>query len=166
MVKNLVRPLGLDRLGLPVPLTGTGMALPRSVLRHVSLASGNLVEDMQLGLDLALAGCAPKLCLDAQVIGRLPSDTQAALGQRRRWEHGHLRTILVQVPRLLCLGLVRLRPAAWAMALDLIVPPLSHLLVLLLLAAGSLALLAGVTTATYAPVVTLLAPVVAVRGPV
>ena len=52
------------------------------------------------------------------------------------------------------------------MALDLIVPPLSLLLVLLLLAAGSMALLAGVTTATYAPVVTLLAAVVAVLGSV
>lgn len=50
MVKNLVRPTGLDRLRLPCLLTGTGMALPWSVIREVSLASSNIVEDMQLGL--------------------------------------------------------------------------------------------------------------------
>jgi cellulose synthase/poly-beta-1,6-N-acetylglucosamine synthase-like glycosyltransferase len=163
-VKNLVRPLGLNRLGLPVPLTGTGMAFPREALDKVKLGSANIVEDMQLGLDLALTGCAPQLCPNAQVTGRLPSDSQSALGQRRRWEHGHLRTILAQVPRLLCLGLLRGKPAAWAMALDLIIPPLSLLLVLLLLAAGALALAAALTSATWTPAIALLTAAVAVMG--
>ncbi|HYO08954.1 MAG TPA: glycosyltransferase family 2 protein [Tepidisphaeraceae bacterium] len=130
MVKNLVRPIGLSRLGLPCQLTGTGMAFPRAALAKVSLASGNIVEDMQLGLDLALAGTAPRLCPDAHVTGRLPRDRAVALKQRQRWEHGHLRTLLVQAPRLAVLGLIRCRPAAVAMALDLLVPPLSLLLVL------------------------------------
>ncbi|MEO6435317.1 MAG: glycosyltransferase family 2 protein, partial [Tepidisphaeraceae bacterium] len=137
MVKNLVRPLGLTRLGLPCPLTGTGMAFPREALTKVSIASSNLVEDMQLGLDLALAGAAPRLCPEARVIGRLPTNSSDALVQRRRWEHGHLHTLLRQAPRLAILGLARGRPAALAMALDLIVPPLSLLLVLLM---GSIAL--------------------------
>ena len=161
-VKNLVRPLGLDRLGLPVPLTGTGMAFPRGAIANVTLGSANIVEDMQLGLDLALSGCAPRLCPEAQVVGRLPSNSGSALGQRRRWEHGHLRTILHQVPRLLWHGLLRGKPAAWAMALDLLVPPLSLLLVLLLLAAGALAGLAALTAATWSPVLAVVIALVAV----
>jgi cellulose synthase/poly-beta-1,6-N-acetylglucosamine synthase-like glycosyltransferase len=161
-VKNLVRPLGLDRLALPVQLTGTGMAFPREALDKVSFGSANIVEDMQLGLDLALTGSAPRLCPGAAVTGRLPRDARSALGQRRRWEHGHLRTILGQVPRLLVVGLLRFKPAAWAMALDLLVPPLSLLLVLLVLAAGALSIAAPLTAATWAPVIALLAGVAAV----
>jgi cellulose synthase/poly-beta-1,6-N-acetylglucosamine synthase-like glycosyltransferase len=164
MVKNLVRPLGLARLGLPCPLTGTGMAFPREALAKVSLASANLVEDMQLGLDLALIGSAPRLCPGARVTGRLPANADDALGQRRRWEHGHLHTIFRQAPRLVLLGLARCRPAALAMALDLIVPPLSLLLVLLMVSiavAGLSHLLLG---SPRGPAMVLITATLAVMG--
>ncbi len=99
--KNLVRPLGLARLGFPCLLTGSGMAFPWRLLSGVCLASGNIVEDMQLGLDLACAGHPPKLCPEARVDGVLPVGRGSACRQRTRWEHGHLRTLLTQVPRLL-----------------------------------------------------------------
>jgi cellulose synthase/poly-beta-1,6-N-acetylglucosamine synthase-like glycosyltransferase len=137
LFKNLVRPRGLARLGLPCLLTGTGMAFPWPVLRSAPLASGNIVEDMQLGLDLALAGQAPQLCLEARVDGALPSGRQASHRQRTRWEHGHLRTLLTQVPRLLAAGLFRGRPALLGLALELSVPPLS-LMGLLYVAAACL----------------------------
>lgn len=130
LVKNLVRPTGLTRLGFPCLLTGTGMAFPWSTLQKISLASGNIVEDMQLGLDLAIAGDAPILCSNAKVIGRLPQQDQAAKGQRERWEHGHLQTLLTQVPRLLKAALQQKRLDLLAIALDLSVPPLSLLVML------------------------------------
>jgi cellulose synthase/poly-beta-1,6-N-acetylglucosamine synthase-like glycosyltransferase len=164
MVKNLVRPSGLARLGLPVPLTGTGMAFPRASLAKVSLGSGNIVEDMQLGLDLAMAGEAPHLCADARVTGRFPRDGSTALGQRRRWEHGHLRTIVGQVPRLLWRGVTRGRPGAVAMALDLLVPPLSLLIVLLILASLAAALIALLTPVRWTPAIALSAGTGAVLG--
>jgi cellulose synthase/poly-beta-1,6-N-acetylglucosamine synthase-like glycosyltransferase len=164
MVKNLVRPSGLARLGLPVPLTGTGMAFPRAALAKVSLGSGNIVEDMQLGLDLARAGEAPRLCADARMTGRFPRDGSTALGQRRRWEHGHLRTIIGQAPPLLWHGLTRARLGTIAMALDLLVPPLSLLLVLLILASAAAALIALLTPVTWAPAIVLAAGTLAVFG--
>ena len=164
MVKNLVRPIGLDRVGMPVPLTGTGMAFPRAALEKVSLGGGNIVEDMQLGLDLAMAGEAPRLCADARVTGRFPRDGSTALGQRRRWEHGHLRTIIANVPRLLWHGVTRARLGAIAMAADLLVPPLSLLLVLLILASTAAALFALLTPVTWAPAIVLSAATVAVLG--
>ena len=139
--KNLVRPSGLDRLGLPCLLTGSGMAFPWSVIRKVSLASSKTVDDMQLALDLAVAGHAPKYSQAAQVMGRLMTQ-QAAKSQRARWEHGHLETLLTQVPYLLQESVRQKRFDLFATALDLCVPPLS-LLVMIWTAAMSLSLAAG-----------------------
>jgi N-acetylglucosaminyldiphosphoundecaprenol N-acetyl-beta-D-mannosaminyltransferase len=138
LVKNLVRPRGLARLGLPCLLTGTGMAFPWQVIYRAKLASGNIVEDMQLSIDLTLAGHAPLLCADARVSGRLPRAGQAAKQQRTRWEHGHLQTAARNLPRLIAAGLARLNHEVLSVALDLSVPPLS-LLVGALAAATALA---------------------------
>jgi cellulose synthase/poly-beta-1,6-N-acetylglucosamine synthase-like glycosyltransferase len=98
IVKNLVRPKGLAKLGLPCLLHGTGMAFPWSAIDKVSFASGNIVEDIQLALDFAVAGYPPLFCLDARVTGVLPQQEQAAKSQRTRWEHGHLQTLVTKVP--------------------------------------------------------------------
>lgn len=133
-VKNLVRPLGLAQFDLPCPLTGAGMAFPWAAIRKVSLASGNIVEDMNLGLDLALAGHPATFCYAARVTSALPQQARAAKSQRTRWEHGHLQTILTQVPRLLKMALQQRRFDLFAIALDLLIPPLSLLVMLWALA--------------------------------
>ncbi len=140
MVKNLVRPSGLNRLGLPCLLTGSGMAFPWAVIAEACLASSNIVEDMQLALDLAINGHAPLFCFDAKVTGLLPQQKHAAKSQRTRWEHGHLQTLITQVPRLLRASVRQKRFELLAIALDLCIPPLS-LLVLTLAAAMGGALL-------------------------
>lgn len=149
MVKNLVRPRGLNRLGLPCLLTGTGMAFPWSVIQKASLASSNIVEDMQMSVDLAVAGHAPLFCSDAKVTGLLPQQQQATKSQRIRWEHGHLQ-MLIQVPQLLRASIRQQRFDLLALALDLCVPPLS-LLVLLWAVAMAGAILAGGAIASLIP---------------
>ncbi len=129
-VKNLVRPSGLGRFGLPCLLTGTGMAFPWSVIRSADLANGHIVEDMKLGLDLTIAGYPPVFCPDAKVTGCLPQYDRAAETQRTRWEHGHLQSILTYVPVLVKASLQKRRIDLLALALDLCVPPLSLLVVL------------------------------------
>ncbi|HEX3151206.1 MAG TPA: glycosyltransferase family 2 protein [Gemmataceae bacterium] len=129
LLKNEIRPRGLDRLGMPCLLTGTGMAFPWLVLRGANLGTGNIVEDMKLGADLALAGYPPRLCTAARLSGAAAPDRQAAIKQRTRWEHGHVQTLVTQVPRLIASGLVRLRPQLIGLGLELLVPPLSLLVV-------------------------------------
>lgn len=129
-VKNLVRPLGLRQWGQPCLLTGTGMAFPWSVVQRVDLASGEIVEDMKLGLDLAIAGHPPQFCGDGLVLGRLPSGDEAATSQRTRWEHGHLQMLTRYVPPLLGASLKQLRLDLLAIALELAIPPLSLLVML------------------------------------
>ena len=126
-VKNWVRPLGLHRAGLPCLLTGSGMAVPWAVLRDASLASGNLVEDFQMAIDLTLAGHPPIFCPAARVTGVLPSHPSAAVTQRTRWEHGHLNLIVTQFPRLLVKGLLGGNVSILAVALEISVPPISLL---------------------------------------
>ncbi|MBE9043168.1 glycosyltransferase family 2 protein [Pleurocapsales cyanobacterium LEGE 10410] len=129
-VKNLVRPIGLDRLGLPCLLTGTGMAFPWSVLQDVSLASDNIVEDMQLGIDLAIAGHLPRFCSEAKVIGVFPQQEKLAQTQRKRWEHGHLKTLFNQVPRLFWGALTSRQWKLLGLGLELSIPPVSLMVML------------------------------------
>lgn len=131
VVKNHVRPLGYRRLGLPCPLMGTGMALPWVLLAQARLGNAHLVEDMKLGIDLALAGHPPVFCPEAKVSSFFPTRSMAQASQRTRWEHGHLGTILREFPRVLATAICNGDARLLAVALDLSVPPLALLLVLL-----------------------------------
>ncbi len=147
-VKNLVRPLGLTRLGLPCLLTGTGMAFPWTVLQSIDLASGHIVEDMKLGIDLAIAGYPPQFCADANVMSRLPQDQQVAKGQRTRWEHGHLQVMKRYIPQLLQAAIKQRRSDLLAMAIDICIPPLA-LLVLIYLGIIPLSLMVSFLTNSW-----------------
>lgn len=123
-VKNWVRPLGLSALGLPCQLMGTGMAFPWAIIRSAKLASGQIVEDLKLGLDLAMVGSLPIFCPSARVTSTFPVSAEAADRQRQRWEHGHVDTILALAPRLIMSAITRRNLGLLALALDLTVPPL------------------------------------------
>jgi len=145
-VKNWVRPLGLSALRLPCQLMGTGMAFPWAIIRSAKLASGQIVEDLNLGLDLALVGNPPMFCPSAQVTSTFPISAAAAESQRQRWEHGHVEMILARVPRLIISAIARRNLGLLAMALDLAIPPLVLLGLLttsVLLLASLLAWLGG-----------------------
>ncbi|MBH8553909.1 glycosyltransferase [Nostocaceae cyanobacterium CENA357] len=150
-VKNLVRPLGLAQLKMPCLLTGTGMAFPWSVIRSVDLASGYIVEDMKLGLDLTIAGYVPVFCPQAYVTALLPQQAQATKSQRTRWEHGHLKTLLTYVPVLLKASVAQKRLDLLISALDMCVPPLS-LLIFIWLLLMAISLVFAVLTALWMPV--------------
>ena len=148
LVKNRVRPGGLRRLGLPCHLTGSGMAFPYEVMRKAPPTGAYLVEDMLIGIELAKLGHPPMSCSQAEVTSHLPDRDEAAVGQRRRWEHGHLATLLRHGPTLVKDGLQRGSPALVAMGLDLLVPPMA-LLVILLVMMLFVTLLAGILGAGF-----------------
>ncbi len=150
LVKNHVRLRGVDRLGGPCLLMGSGMAFPWQLIRSAPIGSGNIVEDMQLTYDLLLGGAPTSLCLSAVVTAPLPNSTRAARSQRTRWEHGHLQTLIHWVPRLLLGGLKRCRPGLCFAAADLAIPPIS-LLIISWLALFTLTLLAGLGWGEWAP---------------
>ena len=148
LVRNRVRPRGLHRLNQPCQLDGTGMAFPWSVVRTAPDLGANIVEDLTMGIELALLGHEPVLCIDAGVRSDLPSSRSATMQQRRRWEHGQMTTLLQYGPRLIREGIVGGRPGLIAMGADLMVPPLALLvgLLLLVLSAAGVLVLAGGST--------------------
>jgi len=134
LVKNQVRPIGFHRLGLPCQLMGTGMAFPWPVIATAELASGHIVEDLKLGIDLARAGMPALFCPEALVTSDFPSSVDGIASQRMRWEHGHLGVILSVAPRTVLQAIRHGNGSLLALALDLCVPPLALLLMLVLVA--------------------------------
>ena len=133
LVKNRVRPLGQNLLKAPVPLVGSGMAFLWDDIAKVSLASGEIVEDMKLGIEFACKGKGAYYLDSALVTSTLPTQTAALKTQRERWEHGHLGLIQRYGLPLLKSTLQQRRLSIALFTLDLIIPPLSLLIAITLL---------------------------------
>lgn len=154
MVKNLVRPRGLAQLHLPCLLTGSGMAFPWSVIASAPLASSNIVEDMQLGIDLAIAGSPPVFCQDAEVIAFFAEKPRDDETSKQRWIHGYLMTLGKQSPRLLKSAVQQRRFDLLALALELCVLPLSLLVMIWVVVMGG-ALVVGTKGSSWIPAIVL-----------
>lgn len=125
-IKNDVRQRGLERLGGVALLQGTGMALPWPMFDAAPIANSSLVEDLQLGLDLALAGHSVRFEPNAGFASRAGSRA-ATRSQRTRWEHGSLANMTAYVPKLAIAAVTQRRIALLVLAADLLVPPLALL---------------------------------------
>ncbi len=136
LVKTLVRPLGWGRLTGQCQLLGSGMAFPWTVLSRFNLASGHLVEDLRLTTDLAKSGVRVRFLPQVRVDSFFPSSTTSRSVQSRRWEHGHLGMIFTEVPALFVHALRTRNGRSLALALDMLVPPLSLLVLLVFLMAA------------------------------
>ena len=154
LVKNLVRARGLERIGGGIPLFGTGMAFPWATFRSAALATGNVVEDMQLALDLAREGKRVHL-FEAATVTSLPARGAALQEQRSRWEHGFIQTATSHALPLLLEGLRKGSRHLTGLGLHLLVPPLALLLALSVLALAATGLLTAMG-ASPAPFLTLL----------
>jgi cellulose synthase/poly-beta-1,6-N-acetylglucosamine synthase-like glycosyltransferase len=147
-LKNHTRPLGFLRLGLPCQLMGTGMGFPWQIIKSAQLASGHIVEDLKLGLELAAAGSPPRFCPQGLVTSMFPTSSEGMLAQRTRWEHGHLDVAVKLGPPMLWRALKTGRFGMAAMVIDMCVPPLAALVTLslfTLLIASVLAVLGHVS---------------------
>ena len=151
-LKNWIRPLGLSALGLPCQLMGTGMAFPWSLIRSASLASGAIVEDIKLGLELAETGSPPLFCPLVSVTSGFPSSLEGAKSQRKRWEEGHIQLIVKTAPLLVVKGILHRNLGLLSLALDSMVPPLSLLtmfVTVMIFVTGLVTLLGTSATAFY-----------------
>jgi cellulose synthase/poly-beta-1,6-N-acetylglucosamine synthase-like glycosyltransferase len=131
-VKNKVRPLGAKTLNLPCQLMGTGMAFLWQDLCNINLATGHIVEDMKMGVDLARLNKAPSFLPEALVTSSFPVSEHATTSQRTRWEHGHLGLIFSEVPKLMIEAIRAGNFQMLGMACDLLIPPLTMLVMLCL----------------------------------
>jgi cellulose synthase/poly-beta-1,6-N-acetylglucosamine synthase-like glycosyltransferase len=150
-VKNWIRPLGLSSARLPCQLMGTGMAFGWEVIATANLASGELVEDLKLGLELAASGHPPIFCPTAIVTSEFPATGDGRQSQQRRWEQGHIGMILASIPGFAVKGIRHGNLGLFVLALDAAVPPLSllSLTLMLFLGLGLVFLCIGIGSAAF-----------------
>jgi len=127
-LRNEIRPRGLERLGLPVLLQGTGMAIPWEQIEKANLGGAHLAEDRKLGIALAIEGNPPRFEPEARFWSSLEAGASVSGGQRSRWERGHLAVVAEDVPRLLRAAVRERRFELAALGAELAVPPLALLL--------------------------------------
>jgi len=124
---HVERSIARERLRLSCGLRGNGMGFACELLREAPHRACSIVEDMEYGVALGLAGHRVQYVDEAQVLGEMPSSGAAARSQRRRWEGGRFALARTQLPGLLAVAVQRRDPLLLDLAMDLIVPPLSYL---------------------------------------
>jgi 1,2-diacylglycerol 3-beta-glucosyltransferase len=130
---NGVRSLARDRLGLSVGLRGNGMGLSTRVLRAVPHQAHSVVEDLEYGIHLGRAGYRVGYVAEASVRSAIPNTERVSRSQRLRWEGGRRALSRKLGLPLVKEGLLRRNALLLDLGIDLLVPPLSTLV----LAAGA-----------------------------
>jgi 1,2-diacylglycerol 3-beta-glucosyltransferase len=149
-----VRSLGRERLGLSAGLRGNGMGFRLDTLRRVPPKAYSIVEDVEYGVSLALAGVRVEYVHEALVQGDMPATADASRSQRERWESGRWSMVKAHVPRLLKAARGGGGVVALDLAADLLVLPLTSLVGLTgvgFVASGVMALLGAVPALAVLP---------------
>ncbi|MEO1136329.1 MAG: glycosyltransferase family 2 protein [Pseudomonadota bacterium] len=147
---NNVRMRGLFKLAGVTRFTGAGFAAPWRVLADLDLASGEIVEDLALSMELVKNKAAPVFHAPAIVTSTFPNDEQAQTRQAARWSIGSIRYAAQTAVTSFIEGIGRGRWRQVALALDLMIPPLT-VFTAFLLAVNALSLLGWLATGAAAP---------------
>ena len=118
-----------ERLGLSCGIRGNGRCVTHALLDKIPYRSFSLTEDVEFGVDLGLAGYRVAYCDESHVDGEMVTSEHAARSQRQRWEGGRIRLIREKVPALLRAAVARRSLVCLDLALDLLVLPLSYVVV-------------------------------------
>jgi cellulose synthase/poly-beta-1,6-N-acetylglucosamine synthase-like glycosyltransferase len=148
-----VRSLGRERLGVSCGLRGNGMCFTHAIIRQVPHEAFSIVEDLEYGIRLGQAGQRVHYAWEAEALGEMVSSEKASRSQRRRWEGGRAAMMRKFGLPLLGEGVRKGDRVLVDLAMDLLVPPLSWVVLGaggLLVASGALSLWQGhVAPSTY-----------------
>lgn len=143
---NHVRPLGRLRLGWSAGLKGNGMCFRRDVLERFGWGAASLAEDVEFHTHLLQAGIRVTYAPEALVTAEMPTSLKQAHSQQARWEGGRLALIQGSAIPLLRSGLRQRDLAQLDAAAEIIVPPLSVIVLLVALCAVAAVLLGWTPT--------------------
>jgi len=121
-----VRSAARERLRLSCGLRGNGMCFRTALLRRVPPRAFSVAEDVEYGIHLGLEGVRVAYVGEAQVVGEMPTKSDASRAQRERWEGGRRALARQYIPALLRRAVARRDAVMLDLALDLLVPPLSR----------------------------------------
>ncbi len=122
-----VRSLARERMRVSCGLRGNGMGFSRGALQQVPPAAFSIVEDLEYGVQLGLAGIRVEYVPEAQVLGEMVTSERASRSQRHRWEHGRTLVARQHLARVAVEAFRRRDRCLADLAFDLAVPPLAQL---------------------------------------
>jgi 1,2-diacylglycerol 3-beta-glucosyltransferase len=140
-----VRSLGRERLHVSCGLRGNGMCFTHAIIRRVPHEAFSIVEDLEYGIRLGQAGERVHYAWEAEALGEMVSGEKASRSQRRRWEGGRMAMMRQFGPPLLVEGLRKRDRVLVDLAMDLLVLPLSWVVLGALALAGASGALSLVT---------------------
>lgn len=132
-----VRSLARERLGVSCGLRGNGMCFRASVLARVPHSAYSIVEDLEYGIALGLAGTRVTYVEAAVVEGDMPATSTASRSQRVRWEGGRAQLKRRFAGELLSRAFRERSLMLLDLWFDLIVPPLSAIVLPAVLGLGA-----------------------------
>jgi cellulose synthase/poly-beta-1,6-N-acetylglucosamine synthase-like glycosyltransferase len=124
---NDVRARGRTRLGGSAGFKGNGMAFRSGLLLDYGWPAYSVVEDVEFSIRLLLDGHIIAYNPDAVLVSEMPAARRQADVQRRRWEGGRFQLWRHAIPVLAHAAWRQLRWRYLDAMLDLLVPPLSLL---------------------------------------
>jgi cellulose synthase/poly-beta-1,6-N-acetylglucosamine synthase-like glycosyltransferase len=124
-----VRSRAREKVGVSAGLRGNGMCFTAALLREIPHDAFSIVEDVEYGIRLGRAGRRVAYAHDALVLGEMVTSGAAATSQRRRWESGRFALARVHALPLLRDAFRTRNKMLFDLAMDLVVPPLSYLVV-------------------------------------
>jgi 1,2-diacylglycerol 3-beta-glucosyltransferase len=122
-----VRSLARERMRVSAGLRGNGMCFTTTLLHAHPHKSYGLVEDVEYGIEIGLGGHRVAYVHEASVQGEMVSSGKAAASQRRRWEGGRRALVKARLPMLVGRALRERSLLLLDLAIDLVIPPLSTL---------------------------------------
>jgi cellulose synthase/poly-beta-1,6-N-acetylglucosamine synthase-like glycosyltransferase len=123
---HIVRSRARERLGLSCGIRGNGWCVTHRLLRRVPYRSVSLTEDVEYGNLLGLSGVRVHYVDEAFSNAEMVSGADNAVRQRQRWEQGRFEQVRSMTPSLLRAAVLRRDPVCLDLALDLLVLPLSY----------------------------------------
>jgi 1,2-diacylglycerol 3-beta-glucosyltransferase len=127
---NGLRSIARERLQVSCGLRGNGMAIRLATLRDVPYDAFSMVEDLEYGIRLGRGGHRVWYAGQAQVLSEMVTTEKESRSQRRRWEEGRRALARAEGLPLLWAGVWRRSGLLFDLGMDLLVPPLSYLVVL------------------------------------
>jgi 1,2-diacylglycerol 3-beta-glucosyltransferase len=124
-----VRSRARERMSLSCGIRGNGWCVTHALLDKIPYRSFSLTEDIEFGIDLGLAGYRVGYCDESHVNGEMVTSEHAARSQRQRWEGGRIGLLREKVPALLLAAVARRSLVCLDLAFDLLVLPLSYVVV-------------------------------------
>lgn len=122
-----VRSSARERLLVSCGLRGNGMCFATDLLRRVPHSAFSIVEDLEYGIQLGLAGVRVKYVAEAHALGDMPATAAHSRSQRERWELGRREVARRYLAPLLRAAVRKWDRVLFDLAVDLLVPPLSWL---------------------------------------